>query len=43
MSLFRSPSARQLVDAFRTYFPADEVVETKPSTASEDVGSFGTG
>jgi hippurate hydrolase len=31
-----------VVDAFRTYFPADEVVETKPSTASEDFGSFGT-
>jgi hippurate hydrolase len=31
-----------VVDAFRAHFPADEVVETNPSTASEDFGSFGT-
>ena len=35
-------ATKRVVDAFRTYFPADKVVETKPSTASEDFGSFGT-
>src|SRR5580765_8105193 len=35
-------ATKSVVDAFRAYFPADEVVETKPSTASEDFGSFGT-
>jgi len=35
-------ATKRVVDAFRTYFPGDEVVETKPSTASEDFGSFGT-
>ena len=28
-------------DAFRLHFPADRVQETKPTTASEDFGSFG--
>jgi hippurate hydrolase len=28
-------------DAFRQHFPADRVQETKPTTASEDFGSFG--
>jgi amidohydrolase len=41
--LLNDPTAtRRVVDAFRTHFPADELVETKPSTASEDFGSFGT-
>jgi len=35
-------ATKRVVDAFRAYFPAGEVVETKPSTASEDFGSFGT-
>lgn len=29
-------------DAFRRHFPADRVQETRPTTASEDFGSFGT-
>jgi len=41
--LLNDPNAtRRVVDAFRGYFPDDVVVETKPSTASEDFGSFGT-
>jgi amidohydrolase len=35
-------ATQRVVDAFRAYFPGDEVVETQPSTASEDFGSFGT-
>jgi amidohydrolase len=35
-------ATRRVVDAFRTRFPADRVVETKPSSASEDFGTFGT-
>lgn len=36
------PEATQRVgDAFRRHFPADRVQETKPTTASEDFGSFG--
>ena len=35
-------ATKRVVDAFRAYFPANDVVETKPSTASEDFGSFGT-
>jgi amidohydrolase len=30
-------------DAFRRHFPGDRVQETKPTTASEDFGSFGAG
>lgn len=38
------PDATQRVaDAFRSYFPADRVQETQPTTASEDFGSFGAG
>jgi metal-dependent amidase/aminoacylase/carboxypeptidase family protein len=29
-------------DALRAFFPAGEVLETKPTMASEDFGSFGT-
>ncbi len=32
----------QVVDAFRRHFPADRLRETKPSSASEDFGTFGT-
>lgn len=32
----------RVADAFRSYFPADRVQETQPTTASEDFGSFGT-
>ena len=32
----------RVVDAFRSYFPADRVKDTQPTTASEDFGSFGT-
>ena len=35
-------ATKRVVDAFRAHFPADSIVETKPSTASEDFGSFGT-
>ena len=32
----------RVVDAFRQHFPADRVVETEPTSASEDFGNFGT-
>lgn len=35
-------ATKRAVDAFRSYFRADRVKETKPTTASEDFGSFGT-
>lgn len=35
-------ATKRAVDAFRSYFPADRVKDTKPTTASEDFGSFGT-
>lgn len=35
-------AARRVVDAFRQHFPKDLVRETKPTTASEDFGCFGT-
>jgi hippurate hydrolase len=36
------PDATQRVtDAFREHFPADRVIEARPTTASEDFGSFG--
>ena len=31
----------QVIDAFRRHFPADRLRETKPSSASEDFGTFG--
>lgn len=31
----------RVTDAFRKHFPADRVTEAKPTTASEDFGSFG--
>jgi hippurate hydrolase len=34
-------STKRVADAFRRYFSADRVEETKPTTASEDFGSFG--
>jgi hippurate hydrolase len=34
-------ATKRVADAFRRYFPADDVQETKPTTASEDFGSFG--
>jgi len=34
-------ATKRVADAFRQYFPADRVQETKPTTASEDFGSFG--
>jgi amidohydrolase len=37
-----SAATKRVVDAFRSYFPADRVEETQPTTASEDFGSFGT-
>jgi amidohydrolase len=36
-------ATRRVADAFRSYFPAERVQETQPTTASEDFGSFGTG
>ncbi len=35
-------ATKRAVDALRSYFPADRVKETQPTTASEDFGSFGT-
>lgn len=34
-------ATKRVADAFRQYFPADRMQETKPTTASEDFGSFG--
>lgn len=34
-------ATKRVADAFREYFSADRVQETKPTTASEDFGSFG--
>jgi amidohydrolase len=34
-------ATRRVGDAFRSHFSADRVQETKPTTASEDFGSFG--
>ena len=34
-------ATKRVVDAFRLHFPSDRVQETKPSSASEDFGSFG--
>src|SRR5579872_1898758 len=36
-------ATKRVAGAFRSYFPADRVQETHPTTASEDFGSFGTG
>jgi hippurate hydrolase len=33
----------RVVDAFRQHFPEERVQETKPTSASEDFGSFGAG
>jgi metal-dependent amidase/aminoacylase/carboxypeptidase family protein len=35
-------ATRRVVDAFRQHFPADRLYETKPTSASEDFGCFGT-
>jgi hippurate hydrolase len=34
-------ATRRVGEAFRRYFPADRVLETKPTSASEDFGCFG--
>ena len=34
-------ATKRVADAFRRHFPAERVQETKPTTASEDFGSFG--
>jgi amidohydrolase len=34
-------ASKRVGDAFRLHFPAERVQETKPTTASEDFGSFG--
>jgi hippurate hydrolase len=34
-------ATRQVVDAFHRHFPAERLRETKPSSASEDFGTFG--
>jgi amidohydrolase len=34
-------ATKRVANAFRQHFPADRVKETKPTTASEDFGSFG--
>jgi len=40
--LVNDPDAtKRVASAFRGHFPADRVQETKPTTASEDFGSFG--
>jgi amidohydrolase len=35
-------ATKRAIDAFRSYFRADRVKDTQPTTASEDFGSFGT-
>lgn len=35
-------ATRRIFEVFRSYFTADRVKETQPTTASEDFGSFGT-
>ena len=35
-------ATRRVRDTLRAHFPADRVLETKPTMASEDFGSFGT-
>ncbi|MGH8013942.1 MAG: M20 family metallopeptidase [Candidatus Binataceae bacterium] len=35
-------ATRRVIEAFRRYFAANRVHETKPTTASEDFGCFGT-
>ncbi len=35
-------ATKRALEAFRSYFPADRVNDTQPTTASEDFGSFGT-
>lgn len=35
-------ATKRVGNAFRQHFPADRVQETKPTTASEDFGSFGS-
>ncbi len=35
-------ATKRAVEAFRSYFPAERVKDTQPTTASEDFGSFGT-
>ena len=35
-------ATKRAMDAFRSYFGADRVKDTQPTTASEDFGSFGT-
>jgi amidohydrolase len=37
-----SGATKRVVEAFRSYFPAERVKKTQPTTASEDFGSFGT-
>ena len=35
-------ATKRALEAFQSYFPAERVKETQPTTASEDFGSFGT-
>lgn len=35
-------ATKRTLEAFQSYFPAERVKETQPTTASEDFGSFGT-
>lgn len=35
-------ATKRALEAFRTYFPAERVKDTQPTTASEDFGAFGT-
>lgn len=37
-----SAASRRVRDAFETYFPEEQVLETQPSSASEDFGCFGS-
>jgi amidohydrolase len=42
-SVKNDPEAtKRAIEAFRSYFPAERVKETQPTTASEDFGSFGS-
>jgi hippurate hydrolase len=42
MNVNDAQASQRVLEAFRNYFPAGQVVQTGPAAASEDFGSFGT-
>jgi amidohydrolase len=42
MNVNDAQASERVVEAFRGYFPAGQVIQTGPAAASEDFGSFGT-